>query len=420
MANTLFLLSLATIWFMLLYHMFLMQGGYFHFLRYRKPIQQWIQAMRSYPTVSVLIPCHNEEVVIENTLKAMVRLKYPKEKLEIIVINDSSTDRTLELAEAFAQTHPFIKVVTTEEEFAAKGKSTALNFGLQHSIGEIIVVYDADNTPESDAVYHLVLALKNDPKAGAVVGKFRVSNARKNLLTRFINIETICFQWLVQAGRWLWFKMATIPGTNFAIRRSLLEKLNGWDHRALAEDTELTIRVYEQGYHIRFFPEAITWEQEPESWKVWWKQRLRWARGNQYVILKFFRKLFTIKRKGIFFDIFYFFFTYFLFFFGVILSNILFILNIFIDLDLQAGIISFLLWMLAYFLFITEVLIALSIEKSEINLQNFFVVLIMYFTYSQIWILLVMYAIFLETKRMLLKEEMQWYKTERFTKQKHM
>src|SRR5690606_22214740 len=139
---------------------------------------------------------------------------------------------------------------------------------------------------------HLVEAALDDPKAGAVVGKFRVVNARKNLLTRFINIETISFQWMAQAGRWYWFGISTIPGTNFLIRKSLIEQLGGWDNMALTEDTELSIRLYDNGYRIRFHPLAVTWEQEPETWYVWLKQRTRWARGNQYVIMKNLPRIF--------------------------------------------------------------------------------------------------------------------------------
>lgn len=153
---------------------------------------------------------------------------------------------------------------------------------------------------------------------------------------------------MAQGGRWKWFKIATIPGTNFAIRRSIIEKLGGWDDKALAEDTELTIRVYNLGYHIRFFPAAITWEQEPETWKVWWRQRTRWARGNQYVVLKFLAQFFKLKRKRIIFDLFYFFFTYFLFFFGVIMSNAIFVVNLFYDLHLSVGFLAMILWILAF------------------------------------------------------------------------
>lgn len=178
------------------------------------------------------------------------------------------------------------------------------------------MVYDADNTPEPEAVYHLVIGLNNDKKAGAVVGKFRVVNAKENLLTRFINVETLTFQRLAQAGRWYWFKMTTIPGTNFAIRRSVIEELGGWDEKAISEDTELSFRVYNAGYHIRLFTAAVTWEQEPEpeTLKVWWRQRMRWARGNQYVIFKFLSKFKQVNNK-VRWDLFYFLFTY-IFFFG--------------------------------------------------------------------------------------------------------
>lgn len=416
MADTLFYCALTLIWMMLLYHMFLMEGGYLHFRSFEKPIDQWSEKMVDVPTVSIFIPAHNEAVVIEQTLRAMSRLYYPKDKLEVIVINDNSSDNTGEIAQRFTEKYPFIRVIETVEPNKGKGKSSALNSALAASDSDIVVVYDADNTPERMAVWYLVMGLVNDPKAAATVGKFRVINADETWLTRFINIETICFQWMAQGGRWKWFKIATIPGTNFAIRRSVLESLGGWDVKALAEDTELTIRVYNMGYHIRFFPKAITWEQEPENLKVWWKQRTRWARGNQYVVLKFLTQFMTLKRKSIIFDLFYFFFTYFLFFFGVILSNALFITNLFVDIHLTVGNIAIILWILAFLLFLGEVMITLSIEKTEMNRKNFFYVILMYFTYSQMWIVLVVWSLFLEIKRAITRQEVQWYKTERFAK----
>ncbi|MEG0472685.1 MAG: glycosyltransferase family 2 protein [Solibacillus sp.] len=416
MANLLFYTSMFLIWFMLLYHMFLAQGGYLHFKKYRKVIPEWEKKMKGdLPFVSIFIPAHNEAVVIAQTLKAMVRLSYPKDRLEVILICDNCSDNTKEIGESFAKDYPFIKIIETEGSYKGRGKSTALNYALLHSKGDIIAVYDADNTPEKKAVWYLVMGLLNDPKAAAMVGKFRVVNAAQTWLTHFINIETICFQWMAQAGRWHWFGITTIPGTNFAIRREIIEQLGGWDESAMAEDTELTIRVYNLGYHIRFFPAAITWEQEPETLGVWWRQRTRWARGNQYVVLKFLGKLFSMKQKRIMFDIFYFFFTYFLFFFGVIISNGIFIVNFFVDLNLSIGNVAVVLWALAFLLFLTEVMITLSIEKDQLTFKNILYVVAMYFTYSQMWILLVIYSLFLEIKRVIFKEEHKWYKTERFT-----
>lgn len=149
--------------------------------------------MKELPKVSVLIPAHNEEVVIRQTLKAMVNLYYPKDRLEIIVVNDNSSDRTGDIVNEFSEKYDFIKMVITKPPNAGKGKSSALNSGFAESNGDVICVYDADNTPEKMAVYYLVLGLMNDEKAGAVVGKFRVINAAKTLLTRFINIERSVF-----------------------------------------------------------------------------------------------------------------------------------------------------------------------------------------------------------------------------------
>lgn len=414
MADILLYTSLFLIWAMLFYHMFLMQGGYRHSIEYRRTKERWEKKPFHYPSVSVLIPAHNEEMVIEETMKAMLNLNYPEDKIEVIVINDNSSDATGEIVDTYVKKYPRIKAVHTKPPHAGKGKSGALNQGLKKSTGDVIVVYDADNTPEPDAVRYLALGIENDAKAGAVVGKFRVTNGNKNLLTRLINIETITFQWLAQAGRWFWFKMATIPGTNFAIRRSILEKLGGWDEKALSEDTELSFRVYNLGYHIRFFPAAITWEQEPEVLKVWWKQRTRWARGNEYVIFKYLFSLHKLEKKKIVIDLVYFLFTYLLFFGGVMISHSIFILNLFWDLNLSMGMVSYVLLILGFLLFVTEVTLSLSFEREQLTWKNFAVVLFMYFTYSQLWIILVVYASFLEAKRILFKQEVKWYKTQRF------
>ena len=414
MANLLLYFSLFLIWGMLFYHAFLMFGGYLHSLRYKKFNVFIDKEMDQFPTVSILIPAHNEDVVIEQTIQSMVQLNYPKDRLEVVVINDNSSDRTGEIIDEYAKRYPFIRAVHTKPPNAGKGKSGALNQGLKHSTGEIIIVYDADNTPEPDAVRYLALGLLKDKKAGAMVGKFRVINAKKNLLTQLINIETLTFQWLAQAGRWFWFKMSTIPGTNFAIRRSILEQLGGWDEKALSEDTELSIRVYNLGYYIRFFPSAITWEQEPENLRVWWKQRTRWARGNLYVIFKYMFKLHKMKNRKIFIDLFYFLFTYIMFFGGILISHFLFVTNIFYDLGLNIGVVSYVLLIVGFLLFVTEVCLALSMEKKQLTFKNFLIVLFMYFTYSQMWLGLVIYSSLLEIKRIIFKQEVKWYKTKRF------
>lgn len=412
--NSLFLMALGSIWIMLLYHMFLTLGGYL-FSNWAEERRMGSVPRRSrWPKVSILIPAHNEDIVIRNTLRSMVELDYPKDCLEVIVINDNSSDRTGEFVEEYCRQYPFIHVIHTFPPEGGKGKSHALNRALEDATGEYIVVYDADNNPERSAIKHLVDPILDNPAVGAVVGKFRVINAKKNLLTRFINIETISFQWMAQAGRWRWFHISTIPGTNFLIRRSILDELGGWDVKALAEDTELSIRVYEKGYEIQFHPLAVTWEQEPETWKVWFKQRTRWARGNQYVILKYLPKLMMMRKRRMVFDLVYFFFTYFLFLGGVMLSNGLMLLSLLGLVHVTLPGPFLLIWILAYILFVIEIMITLGIEKTELTWKNFLVVLFMYISYSQLWIILVIRSIGLHIASVIHKQEVKWDKTQRF------
>ena len=136
-----------------------------------------------------------------------------------------------------------------------------------------------------------------------MIGKFRTVNKNHNLLTQFINVETLSFQSMLQAGRWQMHSIATLPGTNFVMWTSLIRQLNGWDEEALTEDSELSIRIYEAGYKIKYIPYAITYEQEPQEWKVWIKQRMRWVRGNNYVVSKFLKQLPNFKNKWLAFDL---------------------------------------------------------------------------------------------------------------------
>ena len=135
-------------------------------------------------------------------------------------------------------------------------------------------------------------------------------NKKVNMLTAFINIETLAFQWMSQAGRWQFFNLCTIPGTNFIIRRSLIEEMGGWDTKAVTEDTEISFRLYRMGYKIKFMPHAVTWEQEPQTLKVWFKQRTRWAKGNIYVVLKNVKYIFARDSGATRFDIAYYVMVY--------------------------------------------------------------------------------------------------------------
>lgn len=388
-------------------------GGYiFYFKNFDKEIKE----IDEYPMISILVPAHNEAKVIGRTVESLLLLNYPKSKMELIVINDNSSDNSKEILENIKDRYNNYNftIINTDSLTGGKGKSNALNIGYTISKGDFIAVYDADNTPDKNALRYLVQTIVMNDELGAVIGKFRTRNKNKNLLTKFINIETLSFQWMSQAGRWQLFNLCTIPGTNFILRRSIIEEIGGWDSKAIAEDTEISFRIYKLGYKIKLVPQSITWEQEPETVKVWIKQRTRWAKGNIYVLMKYIKNIFKQGRNKIVFDIAYFFSVYFLFLTSVIISDILFVLSISKLVEISIPINFFLIWILSYLLFIIEVSISLTIEKGEATIENIFIVAIMYFTYSQLWLFVVIKGMIEYLKDIIFKREVKWYKTERF------
>lgn len=368
------------------------------------------------PFVSILVPAHNEGIVIVKTVLSLLSFDYPQDKYEVIVINDNSSDNSSQLLgnlqDEFGKKR--LKVINTDKTNGGKGKSNALNIGLKSAQGSIISIYDADNTPEAPALRILVAELLADDGLAAVIGKFRTRNKNASLLTRFINIETLSFQWMAQAGRQQLFHLCTIPGTNYVIRRSVIEKVGGWDVKALAEDTEISFRVYQMGYRIKFQPRAVTWEQEPQTLDVWFHQRKRWVEGNIYVIVKNAKLLFQKKGRPIRFDLMYFLSVYFLLMTSLILSDTVFVLSVagVVHSDLQGF--SNSLWLFAVTMFVVSTFLTITTEKGELTFANFLLIIFMYLVYSQMWLAVAAYGMVGYIREQVFHKQAKWYKTKRY------
>jgi cellulose synthase/poly-beta-1,6-N-acetylglucosamine synthase-like glycosyltransferase len=237
------------------------------------------------PTVSVLIPAHNEDQVIDKLLQQMTQLTYPKSKLEVIMIDDASTDKTGIIADEYSKCTSFIKVLHRDKKIGGKGKAAALNDGIKISKGEILLVFDADYLPQGQIVEKLVSAFR-DPKVGAVQGRPVVLNEPENLLTRMIALERISGFRVDEQAR---DDLGLIPqfgGTVGGFRRSVLDEVGGFDPSMLTEDTDLTFSIYLAGYKVRYIGDAECYEEAVDTWKAYWKQRHRWARGHMQVCFK--------------------------------------------------------------------------------------------------------------------------------------
>ncbi len=404
---------MISIWALMGINVFLSVGGFIYYLRMSK--SDGYRPLEEYPFVSVLVPAHNEGVVIRRTVQALLSFDYPADRYEVIVVNDNSQDDTHEMLEEMQRKNPGRRLIvcSTDKVVGGTGKSNALNIGLSLARGSVISVYDADNTPERGALRILVENLMADPKLGAVIGKFRTRNRNASLLTRFINIETLAYQCMNQAGRWFYFHLCTIPGTNYVIRREIIEEMGGWDPKALSEDTEMSFRLYRLGYEIRMAPQAVTWEQEPARLPVWFRQRTRWAMGNIYVMVNNARYVFDPKAGRMRLDVVYYLLVYVMMLTALICSDSIFVLGILGLSHVSLGGLSSLLWIMACLLFVLNVLICLSFERNEFSAQSVFLILLMLFTYSKLWVLVVVKAIWMSVQRAITKQSVRWYKTER-------
>jgi len=247
------------------------------------------------PSVSILIPAHNEEKVVGRLLQKMTELSYPKDKLEIILINDASTDNTGRIAEDYSNQHKLIKVLHRDKQTGGKGKASALNAALKQAIGEIVLCFDADYLPHSDIIAKIVEKF-SDPSVGAVQGRPVVLNEPRNIVTRLITLERIGGYRVDQEARDILGLIPQFGGTVGGFRRSIVSGFGGFDESMLTEDTDLTFQIYLAGYKIRYAGDAECYEEAVDTWKAYWRQRHRWAKGHMQVCFKHEYQVLTSKK----------------------------------------------------------------------------------------------------------------------------
>ncbi len=243
------------------------------------------QFMRSFkrivgvytPKVTVLIPAHNEELVIGNLLERMAALTYPKDRLEVLVIDDGSTDETGNIADGYAKRYSCVRVVHRAN--GGRGKASALNEGMRFSNGEVVLTFDADYYPQLDIIEKLVAPFA-DPEVGAVQGRVTVSNEEDSVVSKIVTLERIGGYRVDQQARDELVLVPQYGGTVGGFRREALEKIGGWDSSMLAEDTDLTIKLVLRGYQVRYINEAEAYEEAVTTWRAYWNQRYRWAKGH--------------------------------------------------------------------------------------------------------------------------------------------
>ena len=223
------------------------------------------------PSVDVIIPAYNEEMVICRTVEAILHSTYWN--YQIIVVDDGSKDRTYRRVQNAFGNHPQVTIYTKENG----GKSDALNYGIARSFGEIIVTLDADTLFRPDTMEKLIRRFV-DRRISAVAGNAKVGN-RINILTRWQALEYITSQNFDRRAFEILNCISVVPGAVGAWRRSALLEAGGFSNSTLAEDADLTFSILKNGHRIAYDDEAIGLTEAPDSVKNFLKQRFRWMYG---------------------------------------------------------------------------------------------------------------------------------------------
>lgn len=248
------------------------------------------------PKVSVLIPAWNEEVGVVSTVKSILKSTYTN--LEIVVVNDGSTDHSDKIMKAFVEhrelnTHETSKTI----QYIYKengGKGSALNRGIEDSTGDIIITIDADCLVQKDAIENFVAHFAN-PKVMAAVGNVKIAG-NSSLLVTIQSLEFL-FSFYFKRADSLLGSIYIIGGAAGAFRREVFTKIGNYNQGNITEDIELTVRIQNEGWKIVYASDSIVYTEGAINFDGLLKQRLRWKRGRIDTFLQYKQLFFSVKKK---------------------------------------------------------------------------------------------------------------------------
>lgn len=252
-----------------------------------------VDAEKSLPMVSLVVPAYNEGVVIEAAIRSLLELDYPN--YEILVIDDGSSDDTYQKALAVARESTVVPVrVITKKN---GGKAEALNTGMSQAHGEFILNMDGDSKMSPNVLRACVRHF-DDPRIGAVAGNVKVIN-RENIWSNIQALEYVEGLAMARKAQSLLRAVNIIPGPLGMFRKSVLQQVGGYDHDTFAEDCDLTLKILVRGWHIAYESSAVAWVETPSRLLDLLKQRYRWTRGILQATSKHSASLFQPRKAGI-------------------------------------------------------------------------------------------------------------------------
>ena len=227
------------------------------------------------PALTVIVAAKDEENVIGVILGQIAALQYPGDRLQVIVAEDGSRDRTRAICEAFAHAHPGVLFL---HEDVSEGKAAALNRAIRHATGEVLLFLDADTRFEGDLLLRAAKFFHDHPEVDVAQAVIETYNGRPNLVAKLDKYETIAWYRGILAGKDRLGLFTPLCGTGMFIKRRALEAVGPWSVASLAEDIDMAVRLSAHGARIRMLP-ARVWRQPPYSVRDFIDQRKRWWGG---------------------------------------------------------------------------------------------------------------------------------------------
>lgn len=241
-----------------------------------------------YPTVTIAVPCYNEETTIDKTVKSLLALNYPKDKIKILLVDDGSKDNTWNIIKSFENDS---NIFAFRKENG--GKHTALNLALEHTTSEFFGCLDSDSLVHPQALIRMLKYFERDPMTMAVSPSIIVYNP-KNIIQHAQNIE---YDMSIYTKKMLGFMggIHVTPGPFSIFRKKVFDDLGVYRKAHNTEDQEIALRMQEHGYKIDHCPDAYVYTSTPDSVIKLYRQRLRWIYGFIKNMIDYRRLLFKKK-----------------------------------------------------------------------------------------------------------------------------
>lgn len=250
--------------------------------------------LSAYPFVSIIIPAYNEEETVQNTLSSVFNLEYPKDKYEIIIVDDGSTDTTSEKISEVLKTNTQVAVAFHKQK--NQGKAVAMNWGLTQAKGEFFACLDADSFVESETLKKMILFYSQHEENLVIVTPSMKVIKPQNLLQKFQRLEYILAAFLQRLMGHI-DCIYVAPGPFSLYRTEVIKKLGGFDEQNITEDQEIAYRVQLHQFKIKQCPLAFVKTVPPKKVHDFYKQRNRWFKGTLLNLIKY-KSLFLNKKYG--------------------------------------------------------------------------------------------------------------------------